>query len=138
MAKENVLKKQKRETNQRKGSIYSLGLKKRATKHEIILRDALLECGIIFKFQKVFYNEHRLYILDFYLKTMAGRYCIEVDGSSHDSDKQKEYDFKRSQWLLAKRKTKTIRFTNEQVDNDLLGCVAKILMLEPKRIKINQ
>lgn len=127
---------ERRKINQIKGSKYRNGLEKRATKHELIFKEALIDCGIKFQFQKLYYSQFAVYILDFYLKTDCGRYSIEIDGKTHDELKQKEYDKKRSNWMLVKRKTKTIRFTNEQVENDLKGCITQVLLLGPQKIEI--
>ncbi len=120
-----------RKINQRKGAIYRCGLVKKATKHELILKETLEELGIAFDFQKVYYSDKKCFILDFYLKTKSGRYGIEIDGKSHNSKRAKKYDWERSDWIGRRRKTTIIRFKNEQVDNDLNGIIAQILLLEP-------
>lgn len=54
------------------------------------------------------------YILDFYCSKLM--LAIEVDGDSHD---QKTYLDKSRNWYLAIRGIKTIRYTNDQVLNDI-------------------
>lgn len=129
------LKRERKAQNHQRGSKYRNNLLKKATKQELILRDALIEEGVIFSFQKLYFDEKKVFILDFYLKTRTGRYNIEIDGAGHFTPKGREYDQKRAQWMYKRRKTKTIRFTNSQVDHDLDKVVAKILMLLPYKIK---
>lgn len=132
LTKEEITKRQtRRKENQIRGSKYRNGLEKKATKHELIFKEALIDSGIKFQFQKLYYSQFAVFILDFYIKTECGRYCIEIDGNSHNTPKQKEYDKKRAQWMEVKRKTKTIRFTNEQIENNLKDCVTQILLLIP-------
>jgi ATP-dependent DNA helicase RecG len=50
---------------------------------------------------------------------------IEIDGKYHDSEEQKNEDFKRSE-LLQFQGMKEIRFTNEEINNDLEGVLNKI------------
>ncbi len=131
---EKLVKKVKRENNHRKVAGYANQLVYRATKQELILKETLEELGIVFSFQKIYFNHDKCYILDFYLKTKIGRYAIEIDGKSHDRPKAKIYDQERTDWLLNKRNTNMLRFNNEEIDNDLNKVVAQIMMLQPKSI----
>jgi very-short-patch-repair endonuclease len=133
MKLKNKIDQEKRKINQKKGSIYRNGLIKRATKHELILKEALEHENILFTFQKLYYSPKKCFILDFYLKTDSGRYAIEIDGASHDSESAKQYDAQRENWLLQKRKTSVIRFKNEDIDNNLRSVIAQILMLSPRK-----
>ena len=54
------------------------------------------------------------YILDFYCSKLL--LAIEIDGDSHD---KKEYPDKNRDWYLDIRSIKTIRYTNDQVLNDI-------------------
>jgi very-short-patch-repair endonuclease len=56
------------------------------------------------------------YILDFYCE--AARLGVEVDGEIHLSVEQRKYDQERSEYL-AEYGIKVIRFTNDQVINDM-------------------
>ena len=61
------------------------------------------------------------FVLDFYCA--AHRLCIEVDGSVHEQ--QRDRDAARDEALLA-HGIRTLRFTNEQVANDLAKVVEAI------------
>jgi len=66
------------------------------------------------------YNRQQVkggYILDFYL--LRCRLAIEVDGPYHNTTRQRAYD-KRRDTRLAKIDVKTMRFTNEEVLNDVV------------------
>ena len=51
--------------------------------------------------------------------------AIEVDGSIHESEDQKIYDEQRTEYLNSKN-IQVLRFTNEQVENDLPGVLLSI------------
>jgi very-short-patch-repair endonuclease len=55
------------------------------------------------------------FIVDFYCH--EAKLVIEVDGSVHDQEEQKEYDVGRS-YEMQKWGIKVLRFTNEQVERD--------------------
>jgi very-short-patch-repair endonuclease len=63
------------------------------------------------------------FIVDFYCHEL--KMIIEIDGKYHDSEEQKNEDFKRSE-LLQFQGMKEIRFTNEEINNDLEGVLNKI------------
>jgi very-short-patch-repair endonuclease len=119
---------------QKRGANFRNELILKATKHELILKEALIELGIMFSFQKLVYDHERTFILDFYLNTYSGRYAIELDGYHHFTDKGRAYDKKRSEWLFKRRKIKTVRFSNSEIENDLNKCITAILLLSPKKI----
>ena len=121
--------------NQKKGANYRNNLIERATKHELILKDALIELGIQFSFQKLVFDFDRTYILDFYLKTHTGRYAIELDGYHHFTEKGRKYDKNRSDWLFKRRRIKTFRFTNSDIENNLNKCITEILLLQPRKLE---
>jgi len=76
--------------------------------------------------QLLMYTRQKLkreYILDFYF--LRCRLCVEVDGASHSTKKQKEYDIRRDE-RLADIGIKTIRVTNEEVMKDVRGVADKI------------
>lgn len=63
------------------------------------------------------------YVADFY--AYHNRLVIEVDGGIHNEPKQKEYDDIRTNYL-EKIGCKVLRFTNEQVLNEIehvIGCI---------------
>ena len=70
-----------------------------------------------------FRRQHPLhhFILDFYCH--AHRLIIEIDGGIHQQ--QKDYDESRTEWLT-QRDFKVIRFTNEEVLNDIETVLRKI------------
>lgn len=65
--------------------------------------------------KQVFINP---YIADFVIN---GRIIIECDGPFH----RKRYDERRDQFLLAKG-YRTLRLKNEEISNDISGCLTKI------------
>ncbi len=68
--------------------------------------------------RKKFRRQHPIgkYILDFYCH--AEKLGIEIDGEYHNDDNQKKYDEDRTN-AIAMENIKIIRFTNEQVMNDM-------------------
>jgi very-short-patch-repair endonuclease len=56
------------------------------------------------------------FIVDFYCHEL--KLILEIDGKYHDSEEQKSEDFKRSE-LLQFQGLKEIRFTNEEIINDI-------------------
>jgi len=62
------------------------------------------------------------YVMDFYCVEL--RLGIEVDGATHD-DKKNEYDEIRQNYLEVK-KIKILRFSSQEVFNDLNGVVTQI------------
>ncbi len=62
------------------------------------------------------------YIADFYCHQFA--LIVELDGSIHEL--QKEYDGDRDQYLIA-RGLRVLRFTNDEIKNDLRSVLKKIL-----------
>lgn len=65
-----------------------------------------------------FYRQYSVgsYILDFYCPQK--KLAIEIDGSQHYEQKQKEYDNKRTEFLH-KNKIKVLRFTNLDILTNL-------------------
>lgn len=63
------------------------------------------------------------YILDFYFP--KSKLAVEIDGESHDTVKQKEYDQKRTE-RLNKFGIKVIRFTNEEVKKNAVVASDKV------------
>jgi very-short-patch-repair endonuclease len=61
------------------------------------------------------------FIADFYVA--SARLVIEIDGDSHASPDQADYDAARTEWLC-QRGYRVIRFTNEDVHRRLDGVIA--------------
>ena len=106
-------------------------MRKVPTKSEGILWDELRNRKL---FGAKFRRQHPFqgFILDFYCE--QAKLCIEVDGNVHDDKLQIESDNVRQEFLL-EFGIKTIRFRNEQVENDLPGVLKKI---RDELILINQ
>ena len=124
---------QKAKFNQKKSDKYSKQLKVKATKPELLLKKVFDDDRMVYKFQKTFFSDNFCYIVDFYFVNLHGtKYVIEIDGSSHDSDKAIRYDKKRTNILETKRKCNVIRFRNKDVFNRLDWVVDEIYSLLPK------
>ncbi|MBH8568546.1 phosphoribosylformylglycinamidine synthase subunit PurQ [Microvirga sp. STS02] len=72
-----------------------------------------------------FRRQHAIagYIVDFV--TLADKLIVEVDGEIHDQPDQADYDHGRTQ-LLQEHGYRIIRFTNQQVLNELLQVIQRI------------
>jgi very-short-patch-repair endonuclease len=72
-----------------------------------------------------FRRQHPLdrFILDFYCP--AHRLCIEVDGSVHDTENQRERDAARDE-ALAAAGIRTLRIRNEEVLTDIRAVLRRI------------
>lgn len=93
-----------------RNAVYRASLKTNATRAEIIFGDFLWNNKIYFQFQKGFFKPfHR--IVDFYLPDHS--LIVEIDGSSHDETKQKDYT-KDRRWEK-ERYRGTLRITNDEV-----------------------
>lgn len=97
-------------------------LRQRPTEAEKILWQALRQKRLGYHFRR----QHPIdrFIADFYCHPL--RLIIEVDGGYHNSRSQREYDENRSYEIMLNYDLKVIRFTNEQVMQDLLQVVARI------------
>jgi very-short-patch-repair endonuclease len=90
--------------------------RKAMTKTEWLVRHCIL------KWDKTWYRRLRQkpvwnYILDFYCAQL--KLCIEIDGESHNT--KQDQDDVRNQYLQEHHNIKTIRYTNDQVDQNLQG-----------------
>ncbi len=83
------------------------------TVEECIVWDFLKHRPLGFKFRRQ--HPFNLYILDFYCH--RAKLSIEIDGLSHDTLEQREYDSNRTHVIQSFGITE-IRFRNEQVLND--------------------
>ncbi len=97
-------------------------LRKNMTEAEVILWSALRRKQIK---GKRFRRQHPIerFIVDFYCHD--SRLIIEADGGIHKALEQKEYDIGRS-IELEKFGLKIIRFTNEQIKNNLAETLEEI------------
>jgi len=102
-------------------------LTRRHTKAERVLIDALCRNKILFTFQGVFLDQKHGYIVDFLIRS-DGRnpLVVEVDGSSHASQKAQAYDWKRTDWLKKKRNCRVLRVTNDEVETQVDQVIVKI------------
>ena len=70
-----------------------------------------------------------IFVVDFYCHSL--KLVIEVDGGIHDSKDQKEYDIGReaelTNWGIV-----IIRFTNDEIDNDINKVLNKISLISNK------
>ena len=95
-------------------------LRKNMTPAEKILWDKLRHNrlnGLQFRRQQII----NPYIVDFYCHAKA--LVVEVDGDIHDL--QQDYDAERSTYLIASG-FRMLRFSNDEVKNNLLSVVQKI------------
>ncbi|TSC58794.1 MAG: hypothetical protein Greene041619_340 [Candidatus Peregrinibacteria bacterium Greene0416_19] len=63
-------------------------------------------------------------ILDFYCHSV--RLGIELDGSIHDAEEQREEDIGRQEYLAHERHIRIIRFSNDEIFNDLPSVLRRI------------
>ena len=101
----------------------------KATDSEIRLKTALEQKNIHFYFQFPHSYKGKIAIVDFAFPraNKETRLYVEIDGGYHLTDKQKAKDSQRSQWLNEHTGAEIIRFTNEQVLNDLEYVMEKII-----------
>jgi very-short-patch-repair endonuclease len=71
-----------------------------------------------------------IFIADFYCHPI--KLVIEVDGGIHKTEDQKEYDIGRTA-ELSYWEIKVIRFTNEEIENDIKQVIKKIERICIKR-----
>ncbi len=78
------------------------------------------------KFQGLkFRRQHPIgkYIADFYCHEL--KFVVEVDGSLHEIEEQKEYDVGRT-FELNKMDIKVIRFTNNEIEREMSRVLSKL------------
>ena len=97
-------------------------LRDNMTRHELMLWDRLRANqirGIRFK------SQHPIdqFIADFYCH--KHKLIIEIDGPNHQQEEQIQYDNYREE-IVKNLGLKVIRFTNEQVENDIEGVIKEI------------
>jgi len=107
-------------------------LKAQPTRAELALKKSLADARYWFKFQGCFYSPTILFIYDFKLEIHAGKLIIEVDGGYHEA--QQQYDAQRTAWMESNRNCVVIRFSNDEILNDLPNVMRKIDSFNPRRI----
>lgn len=72
-----------------------------------------------------FKSQHPIdtFIADFYCHKL--HLVIEIDGDSHNSNDQKEYDEGRT-YDMEKHGIRTLRFTNQEIENDVPSVIRSI------------
>ena len=98
-------------------------LRRDATDAERILWERLRDrrlAGLKFR------RQHRIgrYLVDFYCP--ASRLVIELEGSVHDTEDQREYDVARF-GILELYDLKVLRFKNDEIKADISGVLKRIL-----------
>lgn len=108
-------------------------LRNNPSKHERILWDRLRNKQILGVRIR---RQHPIgtYIADFYCH--AAKLVIEIDGKSHGTEKQRAYDAERT-FNLRLDSLKVIRFSNDQIDDDLDRVIAEISKHVSDRICLN-
>ena len=101
--------------------VYSRQNKRRKIVGEEIFRHKLLELKIHYQRQKVI----KYYIVDFFLPKR--NLIVEIDGLYHSQTR--EYDEDRQKFLTNQGYV-VLRFTDEQVRNDVKSCIEQILREE--------
>lgn len=118
--------------NKKVATKFSKRLTKNATKAELILKEAMIESGILFDFQKPFANSKCTYIVDFYFTTLDGKgFAIECDGHQHFTQKGRIKDDKRTSHLSSYFNIGVIRFSNSTVVNYTSQVIRKLMEYDP-------
>ena len=76
-----------------------------------------------------------IYIVDFYCS--KANLVIEIDGDTHFSDEEIEFDKKRTT-RLESLGFKVIRFNNNEIINNFDNCAEEILSIFEKELKVNR
>jgi len=97
-------------------------LRKRMTRHELLVWERIRNKQI---HQQKFRRQHPIgrNILDFFC--IECKLSIEVDGESHSSNIQMEYDNERTTYL-EQFGIKELRITNHQIDENLIAVIGLI------------
>ena len=97
----------------------AIALRKTPTPAEAILWRELRGRRLGVKFRRQ--HPYTGFILDFYAASRA--LAVEIDGPAHET--KRDHDDLRDAWLRA-RNVRTLRFTNDEVENALHHVIAKI------------
>jgi very-short-patch-repair endonuclease len=118
------------ERNRRLGDKRAKELVENITYHEDMFRRKLDILGIRYEFQKVFYDDKMLMIVDFYLPKYFT--VVEIDGDSHLSLHGKRRDMRKDSWLLDKG-IKVWRIKNPDVEGWALDDIQRVLGIQGKK-----
>lgn len=116
-----------REINQLKAETNAKRLEQNATLAETILKEALIELGFNFQFQKPIHSKSTCYIADFYFPHQ--HLVVELDGSAHKG--REEYDAKRTANIKKYHGYHVLRFKNKAVFADVIKVINKIQDWQP-------
>ena len=97
-----------------KSRFYRNKLIANATAEEIRFAHLLSKYNIEYTFQKEFYIDRKLYIVDFCLPKL--RTCIEIDGIQHLRKKGRELDEMRENLIKQRYRMKFLRFNNFEIN----------------------
>jgi very-short-patch-repair endonuclease len=108
--------------NERQSRLFAKTLRRNLTDAETVLWSKLQE-GRPHGYR--FRRQHPIgpFIVDF--ASVRARLVIEVDGATHGTDDEQEYDRRRESWLL-RRGWRVLRFTNSDVYESLDSVVEAI------------
>jgi len=113
--------------NQKKQIVLRRKLRHKMTRAEWLLWGAIRNKQINgYRFRRQFGIGK--YVVDFYCPKL--KLAIELDGDSHFEEKTKEYDQKREKELASFR-IRIVRFTNQEIYNDLYRVIEDIKKLIP-------
>lgn len=108
--------------------------KKKSNRLERDIMIMLDELDISYEYQKPFVNGNQFYVVDFYLTDH--NIAIECDGSYHDTDKAKERDRYRTDWLKANTEMVDLvrihytQFFNDKKEQSTLELISYLERLE--------
>lgn len=123
-----------RDINQLKAETNAKRLAETATLAETILKEALIELGFNFQFQKPIHSKSTCYIADFYFPHQ--HLVVELDGSAHKG--REEYDAKRTANIKKYHGYHVLRFKNKAVFADVIKVINKIQDWKPLVSKSNR
>lgn len=110
----------------------SVILARSATKAERNLQNGILKHKLMYDFQKPIRSAFYFCVADFYFP--RGRnlpLIVEVDGDYHKHPEQRSKDNKRTEFIRANTGATILRFSNDEVMNDLENVMQKILTHNP-------
>lgn len=96
------------------------------TEAEYVFRRALKRNQFDHTFQVPFFDTEFRCIVDFLIKWHNPRVVVEIDGGYHTTPEQQVKDKYREDWLYHKRGCYMIRFTNEEVLQNVNKCIDRL------------
>ena len=100
-------------------------LRSRLTETELIFWGAIKK-GVFAPYRIIRQYSVNGFVVDFYIRKF--KIAIELDGNIHSIEGAKEHDIER-QKIIEKYNITFIRFTNEEVKNDLTSVIKKLKQL---------